>query len=167
MLNGLEGEILEMILLAIMLCCILIGSNRGLILGVYMAVKNLIILAATLGIAPVLAKRLPDSMNAKEGVAYLIALVISIIVINIIGRMIRFLDDVPVVNGVNRICGIFFGALTGLFAIWAVLALVGAFQDYSWLGGVVESSRKNGVVMWFQGCNPLASILKSMGFPVI
>lgn len=167
MLKGLEGEILEMVLLAIVLCCILIGSNRGLVVGLYGMIKNIIIIAAAIGAASVVAKRLPETLVAREGIAYAICFAVSIIVFNIVGRLIKVANDIPMVSGLNRLGGALFGLITGFFVVWSLLTLLGVFQEYDWCSSIVSSARKNNVVMWFQGCNPLPAILKMFDFPVI
>lgn len=167
MLQGKEGQILEMLLLALVLCCILIGSNRGLIVSLYSMVKNLLIVVATIGMAPVFAKRLPETMVAREGVGYLIAFGVAIVVISVIGRIIKIVDDVPIANTLDKLGGILFGVITGIFLVWTLLAIIGAFQDYEWCQGIVASARENNVVMWFQDCNPIPNILKRFDFPVL
>ncbi len=167
MLEGMEGQILEMLLLAVVLCCILIGSNRGLILGLYDMVKNLIIIAATIGIASVVVRKLPETMVGREGVAYLIAFFVSIIIINLVGKVIKIVDEIPIANALNKLGGAIFGAVTGIFLAWSILAILGAFQDYEWCRKTVESARENNVVMWFQNCNPIPGILKNFDFPVL
>ena len=69
MSGELQGQVLEIFLGVVLLCCILIGSNRGLLLSLYNVVKNLLIIAATIGIAPVIVNRLPDTLTATEGIA--------------------------------------------------------------------------------------------------
>lgn len=167
MLEGMEGQILEMLLLAVVLCCILIGSNRGLILSLYDVVKNLLIVAATIGMASVFAKKLPETMVAREGVGYLIAFFVSIVVISLVGRIIKIVDEIPIANALNKLGGAAFGAVTGIFLVWSILAMLGAFQDYEWCRKTVESARENNVVMWFQNCNPIPNILKRFDFPVL
>ena len=73
MSGKLQGQVLEIFLLLVILCCILIGASRGLLLSLYHVVKNLLIIAATIGIAPVIVKRLPDTLTAREGIGYIIA----------------------------------------------------------------------------------------------
>lgn len=167
MLEGHEGEILEVLLLAVMLCCILIGSNRGLMFSLYSMVKYIIIVAASIGMAPVIARKMPDTLVAGEGFGYIIALAISIIIFNIIGKLIRVVDSIPVVSGLNKLGGAVFGIISGFFVVWSVLAILGAFQDYEWCMGIVRSARGNDVVMWFQNCNPIPEIFKRFDFPVL
>lgn len=167
MLKGLDGQILEMLLLAVILCCILIGSNRGLIISLYSMVKYLIVIAAAVGIAPVIAKRLPDSLAARDGIGYVIALLIAMIVFNIVGRLIKVVNDIPIVSGINKLGGAFFGLICGFLVVWTVLTLLGVFQDYEWCRDIAGSARKNDVVMWFQNCNPIPLVLKRFGFAVL
>lgn len=165
--DGLGGEVLEILLFAIMLCSILVGSNRGLLLGVYGIIKNIIVIAIALGLSPVIARRMPETLKGSEGIALAIALVVSYIILNIIGRLIKFFDDVPIVGGLNRAGGAFLGAIVGFLIVWSVLAVLGALQEYSWCKDIVESARENKVVMWFQSCSPLPAILKALKFPIL
>lgn len=105
MSGKLQGQILEILLVVVILCCILIGSNHGLLLSLYNVVKNLLIIAATIGIAPVIVNRLPDKMTAKEGIAYIIALFVAVIVFNIVARLLQIIGDTPVIGGLNKLGG--------------------------------------------------------------
>lgn len=167
MLEGHEGQILEVLLLAIMLCCILIGSNRGLIFSLYTMVKYILIVAASIGITPVVVRKMPETLVAREGVAYIVALAISMIIFNIIGKVLGIVSDMPLVSEINKLGGAVFGIISGFLVVWSVLAILGAFQDYEWCTGIVESARENNVVMWFQRCNPIPLILKRFDFPVL
>lgn len=167
MLEGREGQILEVLLLAIMLCCILIGSNRGLIFSLYSMVKYILIVAASIGIMPVVVRKMPETLVAREGVAYIVALAISMIIFNIIGKVLGVVSDMPLVSGINKLGGAVFGIISGFLVVWSVLAILGAFQDYEWCMGIVKSARENNVVMWFQRCNPIPLVLKRFDFPVL
>ncbi len=167
MLEGREGQILEVLLLAIMLCCILIGSNRGLIFSLYSMVKYILIVAASIGIMPVVVRKMPETLVAREGVAYIVALAISMIVFNIIGKVLGVVSDMPLVSGINKLGGAVFGIISGFLVVWSVLAILGAFQDYEWCMGIVKSARENNVVMWFQRCNPIPLVLKRFDLPVL
>ncbi len=167
MSGKLQGQILEILLVVVILCCILIGSNHGLLLSLYNVVKNLLIIAATIGIAPVIVNRLPDKMTAKEGIAYIIALFVAVIVFNIVARLLQIIGDTPVIGGLNKLGGAFFGVITGLFVVWSILAILGALQEYEWIGELVKAARGNERVMWFQNCNPIPSVLKRFDFPVL
>ena len=167
MSGELQGQVLEIFLGVVLICCIFIGSNRGLLLSLYNVVKNLLIIAATIGIAPVIVKRLPDTLTAKEGIAYIIALFVAVIVFNIVAHLLQIIGDAPVLGGLNKLGGAFFGLITGVFVVWSILALLGALQEYEWMGELVKAARGNDRVMWFQNCNPIPSVLKRFDFPVL
>ncbi len=167
-MNGLGGQVLQIILFAIIICCMMIGANRGLFLGIFCAVRGVLIAAATLGVAPVITDVLPKSITvARQGIGYVIALVVSAIVINLLARIIKFTNDAPVVGGMNRLGGVLLGAIEGVIIVWCVLAAVGAFQEYTWCANIVASARENAGVMWLQSTNPLRYILETYDFPVI
>lgn len=167
MSGELQGQVLEIFLLVVILCCILIGFNHGLLISLYNVVKNLLIIAATIGIAPVIAKRLPDTLTAREGIGYIIALFVAIIVFNIVGHLLQIIGDTPVLGGLNKLGGAFFGVITGIFVVWSILAILGALQEYEWVGEIVKAARGNDRVMWFQKCNPIPNFLKKFDFPMI
>ena len=139
MSGELQGQVLEIFLGVVLLCCILIGSNRGLLLSLYNVVKNLLI----------------------------IALFVAVIVFNIVAHLLQIIGDTPVLGGLNKLGGAFFGVITGFFVVWSILAILGALQEYEWIGELVKAARGNDRVMWFQNCNPIPSVLKRFDFPVL
>lgn len=167
MSSELIGQLLGITLLVVILCCAAIGSNRGLIYGLYSMIKNILVVIVAIGLAPVIARRLPETMTAREGIGYLIAFVASVFVFNIIGKLIRIFDDIPGVSGLNRLAGAVFGVIIGFFMVWSILAIIGSLQEYTWCKAIVEAARQNGFVMWFQSTSPLPAVLKMLDFPVI
>ncbi len=163
----LGGQVLSMVVGAILVCCVLIGANRGLLLGLFCMFKNLIVIAAAVGVAPVIAKRLPETMVAAEGIAYIIALVVSAIIFNIVARLIKEFDEVPGISAIDRLGGAVLGAVVGFFAVWTLLGVLGCFQEYDFCREVVEATRENPFIMWIQTASPLPAILEAIGFPVI
>lgn len=167
MSETLQGQVIGLILVSVVVASMLIGIGRGLVFGIYSVVKNLIIMVAAVGTAPVIAKKLPDTMVAKEGVGYVIAFVVCLIVFNLIGSMIKAVRDVPLVGAADRIGGGVAGIIVGFFIAWTLLAILGGLQEYEWCKGLVQAARENRVVMWFQAYSPLLMLLKSFGFLVI
>ena len=98
---------------------------------------------------------------------YGIALVVWILVFGIIARLVRIADDLPIVSTLNRFLGLVFGAVSGLFIVWTILAILGGVQEYSWAAKIVEAARGNSVVMWLQSYSPIMIILQMMDFPVV
>lgn len=164
---GMIGQILEWVLLVIILVSALIGSNRGFLLSVFAMVKNLLTIIAAAASAPMVVSRLPKAWPVKEAIGYGIALVVWILVFGIIARLIRIADDLPIVSTLNRLLGLVFGAVSGLFIVWTILAVLGGVQEYSWAAAIVEAARGNSVVMWLQSYSPIMMILQMMDFPVV
>ncbi len=167
MSSELIGQLLGITLLVVILCCAAIGSNRGLIYGLYSMIKNILVVIVAIGLAPVIAKRLPETVTARDGIGYVIAFVASIIVFNILGRLIRVFNEIPGVSGLNRLAGAVFGVIIGFFMVWSILAILGSLQEYTWCKSIVEAARESSFVMWFQNTSPLPAVLKMLDFPVI
>lgn len=163
----LGGQVLSMIAGAILVCCMLIGANRGLFLGLFCMFKNLIVIVVAVAVAPVIVKRLPETMVAAEGIAYIIAIVVSTIVFNIVARLIKQFDEVPGISSIDRLGGAVLGTVVGFFIVWTLLGVIGCFQEYDFCHKVVEAARENPFIMWIQATSPLPSVLKMIGFPVI
>nr|MBP3598927.1 CvpA family protein [Eubacterium sp.] len=163
-----EGQVLEIIIFAIMICSIMIGANRGMLLGIFAVTQKILVLAITLGAAPVITDVLPESVKvARQGVGYAIALVASWIIIWLLSKLIKVVNDAPVVGGINRFGGALLGAVAGFLMVWCLLALLGTFQEYAICNGIIESARANSRIMWFQNLSPLPYMMDKMGYPVI
>lgn len=167
MTNALQGQMLALILVAAVVGCVFIGAGRGLIYGIYSVIKNIVIIAAAIGFAPVIAKQLPSEVAVKEGVGYVIAFVVSIIIFNIIGSFIKGVRDVPLVGSLDRFGGAVAGLIVGFFISWSILAVLGSLQEYEWCREILQSAREDKIVMWFQSCSPLPAVLESLGFSVL
>lgn len=62
-----------------------------------------------------------------EGISFLIALVSAWVLVHIISSLIGIASDIPIVKGVNRLLGLFVGAIYGFLLVWLgfyVIALV-------------------------------------------
>lgn len=167
MTNAFQGQMLALILVAAVIGCVFIGAGRGLIYGIYSVIKNIVIIAAAIGFAPVVAKQLPSEVAVKEGVGYVIAFVLSIIIFNIIGNFIKGVRDVPLVGSLDRFGGAVAGLIVGFFISWSILAVLGSLQEYDWCWEILQSAKEDKIVMWFQSCSPLPAVLKSLGFSVL
>ena len=161
------GQIMEWILLAVILCCALIGSNRGFLLSVFGMIKNLLTIIAAAATAPTIVSRLPKGWPVKEVIGYAIALVIWSLVFYIFARLIRVADDLPLVSTLNRLLGFIFGAVSGLMVVWTILAIFGGVQNYPWATEFVKAARANHVIMSMQEYSPIAMLLQMLDFPIL
>ncbi len=147
--------------------CVFIGAGRGLVYGIFSVVKNIVIIAVAIGMAPVIAKQLPSEVAVKDGAGYVVAFVISIIVFNIIGSFIKGVRDVPLIGGLDRFGGAVAGLIVGFFISWSILAVLGSLQEYESCREIVQSAKEDKIVMWFQSCSPLPAVMESLGFNVL
>ncbi len=61
------------------------------------------------------------------GVAFFLALILALIIVNVIGKMLNIVNKIPVIKGINRTLGIFAGIFQGFIIIWLLflfLALI-------------------------------------------
>lgn len=71
-----------------------------------------------------------------QGISFLIALVVAGIVVQVISGLLGIVSHIPVINGVNRIAGVFVGGLYGIVVVWIafyIIALCSASETGSML----------------------------------
>lgn len=71
-----------------------------------------------------------------QGISFLIALMIAGIAVHVISRLLGIVSHIPVINGANRIAGLFVGGLYGIVAVWIafyIIALCSASETGSML----------------------------------
>lgn len=64
-----------------------------------------------------------------KGIAYLIVLAVSGVIFRTIGQLLRVVDRIPVLNGINRMLGIAAGLIKGMVGVWVFLAVVAFFSS--------------------------------------
>lgn len=52
------------------------------------------------------------------GIAFFLALILSLIIVNAIGKILDIANKIPIIKGINRTLGIFAGFLQGFIIIW-------------------------------------------------
>lgn len=162
-----EVRITELIAFAIIVICVLQGAYRGLVLKVYSLVRIVLLLVVTLILIPLLLPAFPAGLQAREGIAFLSALVITAIALHILAKVLKIIDHIPVVNTVNKLGGAILGLVIGLLLVWTALLLIGAMQELEWCRKVSSYISQSPILMQFQALNPLAKILENFEFPVI
>ncbi len=53
-----------------------------------------------------------------SGIAFFLALILSLIIVNAIGRILDIANKIPIIKGINRTLGIFAGLFQGFIIIW-------------------------------------------------
>ena len=78
------------------------------------------------------------SQLAMTGISFLLVLVVASIVFGIILQLIKIVEKIPVIHGVNRILGAVGGLLKGIVLIWIMFAII-ALTGTSSLGTIATS----------------------------
>lgn len=162
-----EARIAELIALFIIVICALQGAYRGLVLKVYSLVRIVLLLVVTLILCPLLFTIFPSGLQAREGIAFLTALIITGIALHILEKVLKIIDHIPVVNTINKLGGAILGFVIGLLLVWTGMLLIGAMQELEWCRQASSYIRQSSILMQFQALNPLAKILENFEFPVI
>ena len=78
------------------------------------------------------------SQLAMTGISFLLVLVVASIVFGIILQLVKIVEKIPVIHGVNRILGAVGGLLKGIVLIWIIFAII-ALTGTSSLGTIATS----------------------------
>ncbi|MCH5252922.1 MAG: CvpA family protein [Lachnospiraceae bacterium] len=162
-----EARIAECVALGLVLLSVFDGATKGLVLKVYSMVRFVLMIVVTMVLVPLLMPLIPSDVVAKEGIAFLAALVIAGVGLSVVANLLKIIDYIPVVNKINKFGGALLGLVCGLLLVWVVLLAVGAFQEMQWCRNVAEYVKQSPVLMFIQTYNPLPIILKNFNFPII
>lgn len=160
-------KLLELIALALLLLCILDGIHKGLLMKVFSLARIIVILALTVILVPILLPMMAENNVAGSGIAYVAALVVALVAVQLIAHLLKLVDHIPVVKTVNRLGGAILGACIGIILIWVALALIGAFQEVSWCRGVSACAKESEALRVIQRFDPMTYVLKHFDFPVL
>ncbi|MDD3223060.1 MAG: CvpA family protein [Clostridia bacterium] len=98
-----------------------------------------------------------------NALAFLIVLILSVIILKIIAASLDLISKLPILNGMNRLGGIAFGAVHGFIILWVLCIVVTIF---SWTGPgewVSAQISSNIYLSWLYNNNYLLSTLTNMG----
>ena len=160
-------RLVELIALVLLLLCVLDGIHKGLVLKVFSLIRIVVILVLTVVLVPVILPVMNENNVAGSGIAYVAALVVALVAVQLIAHLLKLVDHIPVVKTVNRLGGAVLGICIGVVLIWVVLAVLGAFQDVSWCREVSACARESEALRMIQRFDPMTYILKQFDFPVL
>lgn len=158
---------LEIIALAIVLLCVFDGLRRGLVMQVFSFVRMVLVLVLTVVFVPLVLPMIGQENVARSGIAYMAALIVSLVVVNLVAHILRVVEHIPVVRTVNRLGGGVLGACIGIVLIWVALAVIGAFQDVSWCREIAACAKGSEILRTIQRFDPMMVVLKHFDFPGI
>lgn len=82
------------------------------------------------GVYESLAKQMASAII--KVIANVLTFFISLIIVFSIGRMLHFVNKIPLLGGVNRGFGVLAGALKGVIIVWLLMALVLLVSNLPW-----------------------------------
>ena len=144
-------RLLEAIALVLWLLCVLNGLHRGLVMQIFSFVRMILILVLTVVFVPLILPMITQENAVRNGIAYLAALVVALVAVNLVARLLRIVEHIPVVKTVNR---------------WA-LAVIGAFQEASWCREIADCARESEILQSIQRFDPMMYVLDHFDFPRI
>ena len=160
-------RLVELIALVLLLLCVLDGIHKGLVMKVFSLIRIVVILVLTVVLVPVILPVMNEDNVAGSGIAYVAALVVALVAVQLIAHLLKLVDHIPVVKTVNRLGGAILGACIGILLIWVALALIGAFQDVSWCREVSACAKESEALRVIQRFDPMTYVLKHFDFPVL
>ena len=116
-------RLVELIALVLLLLCVLDGIHKGLVMKVFSLIRIVVILVLTVVLVPVILPVMNENNVAGSGIAYLAALVVALVAVQLIAHILKLVDHIPVVKTVNRLGGAVLGICIGVVLIWVVLAV--------------------------------------------
>ena len=155
----------EIVAAVILLLSVWNGWQQGLLMKVYHIVRFILRLILSLILLPLILPALPESVTARQGVAFRAAWIIASIVIGMIAKLLHVVEKLPVVSTLNKAGGAVLGLVLGVAVLWILLLLIGAFQDNGWCGQIADMVKKSSWLMKLNDSNPLAQLIKGYGFP--
>lgn len=136
--------ILELIALAIIVLGIVAGAARGLLLTLYSLVKIILMIALAVVIYPVAKVVIPSNSGWEAGAAALIALLIAVVALGLVARLLRLVDKIPVIHGLNKLGGAVLGGVLGAVVVIVALIVICMSRQAEWCQEIylgVEQSR--------------------------
>ena len=111
------------------------------------------------GVYDTVAKNL--STMAMRGIVYAVIMVIAMILFWWVGKMLKLVDYIPVLSGVNNLLGLFAGALRVLFLVWLFMAAVAIFRTTAFGNTMIPYIYEAKILTWLYDNNLLLNILAS------
>lgn len=127
-----QPYMLELIALAVVLVGIIVGAARGLLLTLYSLVKIVLMIALAVVVYPVAKTIVPGDLGWGAGAAALAALLFAVVVLGLVAHVLRLVDKIPVVHGLNKLGGALLGGTLGILVVCVALVVVCISRQAEW-----------------------------------
>lgn len=81
-----------------------------------------------------------------NGIAYLIAYILSIIILRIISGALDIISKLPLIHGINKVGGLGIGLIHGLLIVWIFFIVITVFSNTSFGEGCFEAINQSSIL---------------------
>lgn len=141
-----QPYIVELTALAVVLAGVIAGAVRGLLLTLYSLVKMVLMIAFAFAVYPVIAKMLPDDIGWGTGAAVLIAMAAAAVILGLIARVLRLVDKIPVLHGLNKIGGALLGGVLGILVVCVALFIISMSRQAEWCREIYPCVKQSAIL---------------------
>lgn len=152
-------HVVEGVAALIVIVSMIDGWRRGLLLKLYGLVKLIAVIILTVVLTPLIYKVMPLESGFREGVSALLALFVAVIVMILVSRALKLIDNIPVLNTVNRLCGVVIGLVFGILIVWILFVLISTLTEIDWCRKITEYVYQSPILKLIVRWNP-ADLLK-------
>ncbi|MCR4606025.1 MAG: CvpA family protein [Eubacterium sp.] len=146
--------IIEIIALVILILSVVDGWHRGFLRKLYGLVKFIVLIILTIVLAIGFWYVLPLDPGTREGVAFLLALIVSAVALGLIEHILKIVDKIPVLKTINRIGGALVGLVLGVITVWVAILVIGYLSEVAWCRSVSEAVSQSFVLSKLQMFTP-------------
>ena len=104
--------------------------------------------------------RLSDTII--RAITYILLIIVLAILVRIIVKLLKFLDHLPVIGGINRFFGLFFGLAEGLLILWIICLILMALSGTEFGSGIIETIRKSAFLSFIYDNNLIVTGAKTL-----
>ncbi|MCR5690635.1 MAG: CvpA family protein [Eubacterium sp.] len=151
-------RIAECVAVLIFAFCVWQGWYQGLLLRAFRLVHVALTLVVAIFLQPYIEAYLPKDLEARAGLAYVIAFAFSLLVLIIIAKLLRIVDRLPVIETLNKTGGILLGIAIAVVSIWFVMYIMDLFKGVDWCDMVNEAIDDSQPLRMLHKWNPLPKL---------
>lgn len=94
-----------------------------------------------------------------RGVTYLLVLLLTVLLLQVIARVLKMISDIGLISGINKKLGFVFGGVKGITVIWIVFAGVALIATTQMGLALTEDIYESSFLKWFYENNPVLGIM--------
>lgn len=123
-------KIVQTFVVILIVCCVIGGTYRGLVLEAYGLAKGVLMLLGVILFSPVIQNFLPVQGKMAPALAGILTMVFMGALLGSVGKILKIVDHIPVINKLNKLGGAFFGGMKGILIAGVILWLLEMLQIY-------------------------------------